>query len=242
VPSARHPRRRVEEALVGAVHDHRDPVRGHAARDGQLAQGFVNGDDRVGDRGARPGGAGHQREERAQATTREAVAEEFGHVLVKVEEERQAREVDRKGGKGQEVRQGGDLDEAIAPMPMLDGQPNGDDPSEGEVLREVAGEPGEPAADGQADDSDPVPNLDLRLAGVAKAEQVDIVPGLAQGLRLPSDTRVVGERGMRDDGDPTNRAGGCHRAFTSFHRSSLAAGSRSARTSPRSAASRSTAA
>ena len=65
---------------------------GDAAGDRELAQRLVDGDELVGDRrrGARHGG--HDRHEGPQQRVGEPVAEELGHVLVEVEQERDAGE------------------------------------------------------------------------------------------------------------------------------------------------------
>ena len=65
------------------------------------------------------------------------------HVLVQVEQERDAGQSHREGGR-RGSPEGGDLHQAVARLPpMLGRQPDGREGSEGQVLREMPGEAGE---------------------------------------------------------------------------------------------------
>ena len=99
---------------IGAVHDHADPLRGDAALDRELAQRLVHGDQLIGEGRRCPGGDGDERQQRTQQRVRESVAEEFGHVLVEVEQEWHAGQLLRERGEVEEVGHRRHLDQVVA--------------------------------------------------------------------------------------------------------------------------------
>ncbi len=167
-----------------------------------------------------------------------AVAEELRHVLVKVEQQGHAGELLRKGGEGEEVRDGGHLDQRIASPPLFEGEAPGDHGSEGDVLRHMAGEADERAIHRQADDTPPTVGLLGGFAGLAEADDVHLVPGLDEGVALAANPRVAWIHGVDCDRHPPWRR--AHLALTSSHSTSFSASESAARSIPRSAASAST--
>ena len=123
------------------------------------------------------------------------------------------------------------------PAPMLAGQPPRDHRGERHVLCEVAGEADEAAVDRQADDPHRAVPLLGRLAGLAEADDVDVVAGVDEGVALTANPGVPGEDGVDDDRDARPTA---HRALTSSQSRSFSASVRLARSTPRSAANAST--
>ena len=81
---------------------------------------------------------GDERHERPQQRRAEAVAEELGHVLVEVEQQRHAAELLGQGREGEEVRHGRHLHEVVSAPAMLARQAPGGHGGEGHVLGEVA--------------------------------------------------------------------------------------------------------
>ena len=228
----------VEEPCVGAVHHDTDALRRDPSLDRELSQWLVDGDEVVGDRCGQPGRARHERKERPKHPVLKAVAEELRHVLVKVEQQGHAGELLRKGGEGEKVRDGGHLDQRIPPPPLLEGQAPGDHGTEGDVLRHVAGEADERAIHRQADDAPPALGLLGGFAGLAKADDIHLVPGLDEGITLAANPRVAGIHGVDCDRHPRWRR--VHPALTSSHNTSFSASESAARSIPRSAASAST--
>ncbi len=226
--------RGVEEVAVGAVHDHADAVGVDAARDGELAERLVDGDQLVGDPGGSPRRGRHRGNERAEDGTGEPVAEELRHVLVQVEQQRHAAQLQRRGREGKEVGQGRHLHEPVVAAAMRARQLDGGEAGKGEVLGHVPREAGEGAVDGEAQDAEAAINLGSCLPGAPQAEEVDLVPGRDEGVDLAAEPRIPGIGGMRHQRDPD------HWPLTSFQSRSLDSGERSARTRPRAAASAST--
>ena len=192
----------VEEAAVGAVHDHRDLLRRDAARDRELAERLVDGDQLVGDRRGRPGGAGDQREQRSKERRGEAVAEELRHVLVQVEQQRHAAELLAASRRSSGSR---------APSPPGPGRSAGADaraPGARSTMpvkaRYSAMWPANPTK------ARLTGRRTIRIApsvssagspGCAQADDVDLVARLHQGIALAADARVAREDRVGDDGD-----------------------------------------
>ena len=103
--------------------------------------------------------------------------------------------------ESEEVGHGRDLDEVVSPLAMLPSQPPGGHGGEGGVLGQVAGEAGEEPVQREADDALGAIGLVGRLAGLAEGEDVDLVPGIGQGVALAAHAWVAGVDGVDDDGD-----------------------------------------
>jgi len=78
--------------------------------------------------------------------------------------------------------------------------------------------------------------LICRLIGLAQTEEIDLVPRGQEDVRLAADAGVAGVDGMDHD----RHAAHADVTFTSFQSASFSSAESSARTWPRSAASRST--
>ena len=120
-----------------------------------------------------------------------AVAEEFGHVLVEVEQERHATELLWQGGNVEEVRHRGNLHEVVSAPMMLAREAPGGHRGECHVLGEVTGESGEEAVQREANDPLRAIGLVRGLARLAQREDVDLVAGIGQGVALAADAGVA---------------------------------------------------
>ncbi len=167
----------------------------------------------------------------------ESVAEEFGHVLVEVQQERHTGQLLRERREVEEVGHRRDLDQVVRPAAMLAGEAPCRQCRERDVLRHVTGEADRAAVDRQANDPQRAVALLGRLARPAQADDVDLVAGVDEGIALAADPRVAGDDRVDHDGDPARVA---HPPFTSSHSRSFSASESASRSTPRSAASAST--
>ena len=195
----------------------------------------MHGDQLVGDPCRRLGGGGDRRQQRPQRAVRKSVTEELRHVLVQVEQERNAAQLEGSGGKDQEVGQRRHLYQSIGATAMCLRKTDRRDPGESQVLGHVSGKAAERTMHRQPEDPHGPDALLCSVAAIAQAEDVDLVAGRDERIGLTAQSRVGGIDGMCHQGQSAQ----CD--LTSFHSASFASGERSARTMPRVAASASAA-
>ena len=177
-------------------------------------------------------------QERAQERMREPVAEELGHVLVQVEQQRHAGELLRERREGQEVGHGRHLDQVVAPAAMLARKSPGGECGEGDVLGQWPAKPTKRAVEREAHDAQGAVDVLLGASpGRRRQMHVDLVAGVDQRVALAADPRVAGEDGVDHDRDPARDA---HPPFTSSQSRSFSASESASRSTPRDAASAST--
>ena len=187
--------RRLEDPLVGDVHDHAALVRAYTASDERFPPVFADGDDMIGEPARELLLCAHESTQHLTAT-REATGEELGHQIVQIEDHGNAMELRPECAEDQEVREVVDLHAAI-PMPAVQRR----DlccraRAESHVARELVRESPLVELDVEPVDLDAAVALAFALAGVAQADDVDLVPGADQRLRFALHARF-GKRVVR---------------------------------------------
>jgi hypothetical protein len=132
----------------------------------------------------------------------EAHPEELGHRLVEIENQGNASEPEREGGKGQEIWQAVDDDDGVTtPALRPDRRPAGS-PEEREILTQVRPDAGAlVTTDRESVEADALDRVLRPVAAAAEREDVHGPTRRDQRLRLPADPRILLVVGMDEHAD-----------------------------------------